>query len=58
MYLLSLQIDYQKASYELHNPYEKILQRQFVNYLVILAHMIYKQDHADDGSVFSFLIED
>ncbi|GFN95169.1 radial spoke head 10 homolog b-like [Plakobranchus ocellatus] len=41
--------NYQKSNYELHNPYEKILQRQFVNYLVILAHLLYKADHKKLG---------
>ncbi|XP_012938646.1 radial spoke head 10 homolog B isoform X2 [Aplysia californica] len=39
--------NYHKSNYELHNPYEKILQRQFVNYLVILAHLVYKQDYKE-----------
>ncbi|CAL1526160.1 unnamed protein product [Lymnaea stagnalis] len=36
---------YKKSKVELHNPYEKILQRQFVNSLVILAHLIYKKEY-------------
>ncbi|KAK3777550.1 hypothetical protein RRG08_021670, partial [Elysia crispata] len=41
--------NYQKSNFELHNPYEKILQRQFVNYLVILGHLLYKEDHKKLG---------
>ncbi|CAG5118523.1 unnamed protein product, partial [Candidula unifasciata] len=37
--------NYQKSHYELHNPYEKILQRQFINYLIILSHLEYSQDY-------------
>ncbi|XP_076440634.1 radial spoke head 10 homolog B-like isoform X2 [Babylonia areolata] len=33
--------NFNKANYELHNPYERILQRQFVNYLVILSYQIH-----------------
>lgn len=36
--------DYNRANFELHNPYERILQRQFVNYLVILAYQIYGEE--------------
>ncbi|XP_059162834.1 radial spoke head 10 homolog B-like [Physella acuta] len=36
---------YSKSKFDLHNPYEKILQRQFINYLVILAHLVYKKEY-------------
>nr|KAI8728850.1 radial spoke head 10-like protein B2-like; partial [Biomphalaria glabrata] len=37
--------NYQKQKFELHNPYEKVLHRQFINYLIIIAHMVYKKEY-------------
>ncbi|XP_041359048.1 radial spoke head 10 homolog B-like isoform X2 [Gigantopelta aegis] len=34
-----------KQNYELHNPYEKILQREFINYLIILSFHLYHEEH-------------
>lgn len=39
----------EKRPSELHNPYERILQRQFINNLVTLAYHIYADEH--DGSI-------
>ncbi|KAL8580369.1 hypothetical protein ACOMHN_037468 [Nucella lapillus] len=39
--------NFHRANYELHNPYERILQRQFVNYLVILAYQIHGERFED-----------
>nr|KAG5709598.1 hypothetical protein BaRGS_001648 [Batillaria attramentaria] len=41
---------YNRRAYELHNPYERILQRQFVNYLVILAYQIYGEQFSEESS--------
>ncbi|BFY99925.1 hypothetical protein BsWGS_02965 [Bradybaena similaris] len=40
--------NYQKSHYELHNPYEKILQRQFINYLIIISHLQYSKDYYEN----------
>lgn len=37
-------IGHNKEKYELHNPYEKILLRQFVNNLIVLAYHMYKEE--------------
>lgn len=42
--------NYSRANYQLHNPYERILQRQFVNYLVVLAYRIYGENHSEEVS--------
>ncbi|KAK7100769.1 radial spoke head 10 homolog B-like isoform X2 [Littorina saxatilis] len=44
---------FNRANYELHNPYERILQRQFVNYLVILAFQIHKERFEDSGPILA-----
>ncbi|XP_046357024.1 radial spoke head 10 homolog B-like [Haliotis rufescens] len=41
-------LGYNKPSYSLHNPYERILQREFINYLIILAFHLFHEQH--DGS--------
>ena len=46
--MCSLVADFHRANYELHNPYERILQRQFVNYLVILSYQIHGERFESD----------
>ncbi|ESO92384.1 hypothetical protein LOTGIDRAFT_233146 [Lottia gigantea] len=46
--------NYHKATYELHNPFEKILQRQFINYLIILAYHTYHEQMEEDGPILSW----
>ncbi|XP_052274745.1 radial spoke head 10 homolog B-like isoform X2 [Dreissena polymorpha] len=36
---------HKKDSQEIHSPHERILQRQFINNLIVLAYHLYKQDH-------------
>ncbi|XP_060605210.1 radial spoke head 10 homolog B-like isoform X2 [Ruditapes philippinarum] len=38
-------LGHKKANSEIHSPYERILQRQFVNNLIVLAFHLYKKDH-------------
>lgn len=38
-------LGHNKRIEELHNPYETILQRQFINNLIVLAYHLYKKDH-------------
>lgn len=39
-----------------HNPYGKILFREFVNHLVTLAFYIYHEEHEGNGSVLSWCL--
>ena len=34
-----------KTNAELHSPDERILQRQFVNNIIVLAYHLYHKDH-------------
>lgn len=38
-------LGHKKSNTEIHSPYERILQRQFVNNLIVLAYHLYKKDH-------------
>ncbi|OWF43641.1 radial spoke head 10 homolog B-like [Mizuhopecten yessoensis] len=55
-------LGHSKASYEIHNPYERILIRQFVNSLIILAYYLYHEEHEGTepvlASCMSKLIQD
>lgn len=42
------QLGHNKEKYELHNPYEKILLRQFVNNLIVLAYHMYKEEAEEE----------
>ncbi|KAK6188921.1 hypothetical protein SNE40_004999 [Patella caerulea] len=45
---------YHKANYELHNPFERILQRQFINYMIILSYHLYHEEMEVEGPVLSW----
>ncbi len=38
-------LGYKRPNYALHNPYGRILQREFLNYLIILAFHLYRDEH-------------
>lgn len=38
-------LGHSKAIYQIHNPYERILQRQFFNDLIVIAYHLYNEEH-------------
>ena len=44
-YIIVLISEFNMENFELHNPYERILQRQFFHYLIILAFLIYAEEY-------------